>query len=532
MPQRTDDSLLWPLIAVTLAAVALIARMTGPSDLWDQMQPRTIAYTADMVSRGGEAWILARDVDGLAATKPPLYNWLAAPFVALVGRHSELAHRAPSMLAMLAVAALLVVVGRRIAPTVGWIAASAWIASYPTFKLGYLARPDLLLCLVLLVGWIAITRVLLATPESRSRRSGWIALAWIALIAASWTKGPAAVVLPLYAIAGSWALSRSLRPLAAFRPLSLGPIAIVAATGWYIAVWFMEPAHLVDTLWRTEILDRVQGAPGTTGGPTAILKGLPVMSLYFLGNFVPWSIATVVGALDLLRRQGERRRWRSLQEGPLLLLAVIWTAVVIAAFSLSAGKRADYIAPAFPTAALVAGWWIATVPLAELARRGRAAVLGPAAVGLVGLAILAAHTVVQRRGTTLPAAASLRFGEVAERLGHESGEAAVVVLTAACPHLTVLRATPPPGANTAATLQRLLGSGQELLVLVGHGDTDPLLEFGDVDASLAASERWSLELTPEAVAIGYPPRLSLLAVHAITVEEDVIAGSAARPRSR
>src|SRR5688572_30822432 len=92
---------------LVISAIAmLIAMMTlrylGPSDLYDQTQPKTMSYTTDIIVHGGSHWLLPFERGELPATKPPLYNWLAAPAVKWLGFNSEIAHKLPSIAAMLA----------------------------------------------------------------------------------------------------------------------------------------------------------------------------------------------------------------------------------------------------------------------------------------------------------------------------------------------------------------------------------------------------------------------------------------------
>src|SRR5688572_23431086 len=84
-----------PWLSLLALAWALFARLSGPSDIWNQTQPRTMSYTTDMLITGGDHWLLPADSSGLRATKPPMYNWLAAPMVALLGFPSEPAHKFP-----------------------------------------------------------------------------------------------------------------------------------------------------------------------------------------------------------------------------------------------------------------------------------------------------------------------------------------------------------------------------------------------------------------------------------------------------
>jgi 4-amino-4-deoxy-L-arabinose transferase-like glycosyltransferase len=150
----------WPVLAL-LWVVA--ARMLGPSDAWHQSQPATIAYTTDIIANGN--WILPQPQGRDKATKPPLYNWLAVPMVRLMGLASEPAHKAPSLAALCLGWLFVVRLGRWLNPTgggaLGWLAGMCLVANYSFFKLGYLARPDMLLALWLLLGWCAGTVLLI-----------------------------------------------------------------------------------------------------------------------------------------------------------------------------------------------------------------------------------------------------------------------------------------------------------------------------------------------------------------------------------
>ena len=49
--------------SITALIWVLVARLLGPSDLWDQTQPRTVAYTTDIVITGHWLLPLAGGVD-------------------------------------------------------------------------------------------------------------------------------------------------------------------------------------------------------------------------------------------------------------------------------------------------------------------------------------------------------------------------------------------------------------------------------------------------------------------------------------
>ena len=128
----------WLLVAVWFAAL-LAVRVAAPSDIHDKHQFRTIGYTADMLERG--RWFMPYDSTGTAATKPVLYNWIAAPFVAAVGP-LQWTHTLPSALAagaaalvVLPFAAWLLRDGPRWRWDLGAAAACMWLGSHATFSM-------------------------------------------------------------------------------------------------------------------------------------------------------------------------------------------------------------------------------------------------------------------------------------------------------------------------------------------------------------------------------------------------------------
>ncbi|MFO0873771.1 MAG: hypothetical protein U0575_07335 [Phycisphaerales bacterium] len=383
---------------VALFVASLCLRGAAPSDLWDQSQPRTIAYTVDMLVHGGEAWLLPRDGEGLEATKPPLYNWMAAPFVALLGRDSELGHRLPSVLSAIALSLFVVLAGselgdgstgrgaaarrgrRSIVTVPGLLAAAMLIASPAIFKIDYLARPDMLLVLWLfLAWWAATTLVALPATPAPPMATRWRIVFWGSVAAAGLTKGPPAALPLLHALIlariaggelGTW------RGLGRRLGMRWAIPALLVAVAWPIAVYLLDPDHALNRLWQQELVGRITGfgPEGGQRGPRAILLGLPKMPWYFIGRFAPWSGATIAaivglcltslaprgaaGAVTSGGTTGDRRHDPGASTRAMLVSAAIWTGLVIVAFSLSSGKRADYLAPALPTAALLASWWL------------------------------------------------------------------------------------------------------------------------------------------------------------------------------
>jgi 4-amino-4-deoxy-L-arabinose transferase-like glycosyltransferase len=409
------------MICAMAALVWLFAaRVLGPSDLWDQTQPKTVSYTTDIVLHGGTHWILPIERGEAPATKPPLYNWLAAPFVYALGFRSEIAHKMPSVIALCACWLLVVRLGNywstlptssgvasshldvltfgRFDVPLGWLAGLILLSSYPMFKLGYLARPDMLLTLWLLLAWLIATKVFIeagargADDDARRPSATWAALFWLCIALAALTKGPPAIVAVLYAIIAARVLGGSWKSFAALRPLP-GLLAVLAVCGaWIYGVWRIDAGHLMQVLWHDEIYGRFTGTgpEGNQEGLWGWFRTLPSMTLYFLVRFFPWSIAAILAMLVLPSRKAERSRQEMWLVG-----AAIFVILIVVVFTLSTGKRADYIAAAFPPAALLAAWWLLAAP-------PRLGLRAPWLVALIAAIAMTAMTFVNQAQTVAP----------------------------------------------------------------------------------------------------------------------------------
>ena len=140
------------------------------------------------------------------------------------------------------------------------------------------------------------------------------------------------------------------------------------------------------------------GSEGADDGPIALLTGAPNMVVYYLIRFLPWSLMSIAAMVALWRREAESgpRRWRTLaSSGAMLHGAAIFIIIVIALYTLSAGKRADYIAGAFAPGSLLAAWWMVR---AGPRRALRFPWLAPAAAAVV----LVTATIVNQRQPIAP----------------------------------------------------------------------------------------------------------------------------------
>ncbi len=199
-------------------------------------------------------------------------------------------------------------------------------------------------------------------------------------------KGPAAVLLPLILLGLVWACdyqpedqpSSNRHPLRGrLRLRYLGqclkqtlnisfgwigfPLALLPFGVWLYSAYQINPQHVYEVLIREEVVDRMLGigAEGTKNGPWDFLRTLPNMSLIFITRFFPWSIFFIVGMAELLRpKSPESEAADRPSNGTRLWLTscLVGTMMPILLFTLSAGKRGDYIALSIIPASVLVAW--------------------------------------------------------------------------------------------------------------------------------------------------------------------------------
>jgi 4-amino-4-deoxy-L-arabinose transferase-like glycosyltransferase len=327
------------VFAVT-ASLVLGARVLGPGDLYDKDQPKTVAGTADVVRNG--RWLWPRDMLREPATKPPMYNWLDAPVLTLSPRWDEWTFKLPSLAATLVVAWLIARATRRTlvdherAGAVAWLAAAVWVTNAPVMKQAYLSRPDMVMTAFLTGAWILATRVVTSPGRAGRFTAGF----WLCVAGAALSKGPAAIIPILYVPLLALLTGRP-RDIVRVRWQWGVPLLAVIVGGWALLAYRQWPDAFFGVL-ASEGTSRL-----TTGGPESIAKPFWLPTSWFVLRFLPWSIAIGIALLLI----GPRRLLRHE-----LTPALVWVALCLVAFSIPPGKRADYLLPAYPAAAIVAAY--------------------------------------------------------------------------------------------------------------------------------------------------------------------------------
>jgi hypothetical protein len=195
--------------------------------------------------------------------------------------------------------------------------------------------------------------------------------------------------------------------------------------GWLALAYQIDPQHAFQQLWFNELYGRVtgMGPEGARGGPEAWLTGMPNHFAYYAVRFLPWSLCTLAAMYVLWRtRHNHQAAWVQASDTPLhaheklrdwMIAAVLFAWLVVVLFTLSAGKRADYIAAAFGPGSLLAACWLLRMSRAFAIRLSWA---GPTAAVLTLIAL----TVENRMDAFAPVK---DFGEIVNSFVAETNQA-------------------------------------------------------------------------------------------------------------
>ena len=366
----------WLLVTALALSIHL-----GGYPLFDADEGRNAEVAREMAATND--YVLPR-LDTLPYLDKPIVYFAAEAAAMEVLGPTETAARLPALLFTFATAAVIWWFGRRWwGDEEGLIASIVFLSMPLTLAFSRTVIFDSALSFFIVV---AICAFWLAVEEDRR----WAILAWAAIAFGVLTKGPVAIILPLFA-AVPYAFRRK-RPGAIWSlPGFVAFVAIIAP--WVWGVMRVVPDFL-QYVFVTETAQRLTtGALKRTGPPWYFVP-------YLIGGALPWSIVALGG----LRKNGDDDPERMKR-----FYLLLWILVPFIFFSISQSKRPQYIVPIMPAIALlVARAW--TQRRAIILARVAAAVLA-----FVGVVLVAAPLFMHR--ARMKPEVSIAAHEVAVPLG-------------------------------------------------------------------------------------------------------------------
>ncbi|HVN75708.1 MAG TPA: glycosyltransferase family 39 protein [Thermoanaerobaculaceae bacterium] len=377
MPAAKEALGRWPLIVVLALSLHLSGGIFGRG-LWKPDEPREAAIAARM-ARPGADLAVPHLGDAAFCEKPPLYYWVAAGSLRLLGGRT-VTIRLPNLVYALVGALMVGLLARAAAGRSAALAAGVAMGTlYLAYRVEIWIATDALLM-------ASVAGALLGCYRGLGARRGWPKLAWYsvmhAFLAAGFlAKNVVAWIVPLLALGVVIAWERRWRELLAWELVA--PLAIQAAAvlPWVAAVAARpEGAAYLRAFFLNNLVGRFTEIPGVgytrshPGSPLTYLVQLPVFLL-------PWTFALVAAAVAAWRGcssgEGGRPAWR------FAVASVVPGLVVLSA---SATARDIYAGVLMPGFAVLGGVWVERA-LAAPGRLDRAMV--KATAGLVLAAALA-----------------------------------------------------------------------------------------------------------------------------------------------
>ncbi len=372
----------WFYFFGVLAVYLLFFHRLADRDLWSSHEARA-AMDAQIILDDG-VWGLPHLYDGRSELqKPPLYYWIIASLAWLHGSEVDAwSVRLPAAGAA-TLCVLLIGIGLSVGrkrSLAGLMAAAVLATALHFTWLARIGRIDMPLTLSVT---LALGSLYLARGKSAGTRWSLLVLAYLAVAAGVLLKGPIGIVLPAAAMGLYLMLEIGLPRARHWRAwlsalMEMGvwwglPLVIALTLPWFVwANRATDGEYFRIFLWHHNI-ERGFGGSSLRANPWWFY--LP----QFIGDFLPWSLLFPLAGWWSHRR----RFWRIDAEAR---FGLVWFVSVMLVLSCSRFKRADYLLPAYPGAAVFLGC-IGQHWLSELApKRRRFAVAGLA--GLAGIMVL------------------------------------------------------------------------------------------------------------------------------------------------
>jgi 4-amino-4-deoxy-L-arabinose transferase-like glycosyltransferase len=344
-------------LILSLLCFALFLQGISARGLWASHEARAAQNGQRMLDDGD--WLLPRLYDGqVELQKPPGYYWLVAAVGAIRGRVDAVAVRSPAVFAGL-IAVLLVWwhLHKRGRPVSAFVAGAMLAGAAHFTGTARIGRIDVPLASVVTAIMLVSRDCLAATRSLRSgARDGDPATARAPLRKASASrlhlfaigilggcalllKGPIGIVLPVAAIFVRAIIERCPIHRLIVPALIATSISLAIAVPWYLWANAATGGEFFRVFFVYHHFNRA------FGGAEA-LAGHPFWFYFprFAADFLPWTLLLLI-ALVL-------RRWRGDADAR---FGIVWFVVMLAVLSCSRFKRADYLLPAYPGAAIFLG---------------------------------------------------------------------------------------------------------------------------------------------------------------------------------
>jgi 4-amino-4-deoxy-L-arabinose transferase-like glycosyltransferase len=316
----------------------------GRWDLWNPDEPRYAEVAREMMVRGD--YILMHLNGNIYLDKPPLYFWLVELSSFLFQGFTSFSVRFPAAFFGTLAVLLTYFLGRSLfGAGTGFISGFILATSFEFAFRSTRGNIDSTLTffttasLLCFIHWYRSSKQE-GEDDQDSLRFPLYGF-YVGMALATLTKGPVGFLLPLLVSLFFLLSQKDWKAVKGMRLLTGMLLTIGLVLLWYApSVWRGGESYLQETLFRQSLARLTQG--------WAKLRPIYYYLYTFPGSFLPWSIFLPAALVYGLSKETNEKRKE-------FLFLFAWFAVIFLFFSLSKGKRALYLLPLFPAAAILVG---------------------------------------------------------------------------------------------------------------------------------------------------------------------------------
>ena len=335
------------VFAVIAIGIALFFFNLGGRDLWDPDETRYAVIAREMKETGD--WILPHLNGEIYPNKPPLLFWLINLSTSLLGVNNEFTNRLPSALAGFVTFLLVFFFGKRLFNMRAGLFSSLVLAT--CFLFPQLSRWVMLDALFTLFFLLALFYLYLGYEEEGSRRKYYIFAGFFMGLGVL-TKGPIEYLLiPIFLIFAS--LQRGIKKFWNRNLLWGCVLSVIVVLIWWLPAAWMGGKDYVNWILFKQVLGAF-----IKGGAHFHPEPFYFYFIRFPLEFLPWVVFLPTAIILGLRKEcGKRKEF---------LFLSVWFTFIFLFFTLSKGKKANYLFPLYPAAALmIGGIWDLGLPSKE-----------------------------------------------------------------------------------------------------------------------------------------------------------------------
>lgn len=324
------------IILLIIICFLLFFHKVGDRDLWAPDEDEYAQMSREMIRTNN--WLFPT-VNGIPwSIKPALYNWLVSAISLPYGDVDEFRARIFSSLAALGTVLIIFQLGRiAFNPLAGFMGAIVLATSILFLQYGRWAQTNMLSTFFATLAIFLFYR----GYEDAGKRTFSYILMYIAVGLGVLTMGPVNLAIPALAVFFYLVVNKDIKHIIKMK-LEWGiPLLLLITLPWYVLV-SLQDGYGFDLLIRTNLSRYFDTGVGHIRPFYYYIKDLP-------WAFFPWSLFLPSAFILAFSK-------RSKEDRKTLKFLLTWIIIILLFFSISKGKRPQYILSIYPALALLVGY--------------------------------------------------------------------------------------------------------------------------------------------------------------------------------